>query len=163
MLQRVQSTLAAIRTKLGKNDIIKKLLLHDGNDALYVQTPKIEKMDNYITLHPIFEFENKEDYNQNSIINIYMTQCIPADDNQQLDGIIQINVVCNKDVWELIEDKIRPLEISNQIIKLIHNVKLSVSNKLIFKNMSDLIISKKMIGYALLFEFTDGSGENDKF
>lgn len=163
MLTRVESTLAAIKTRLLNDETLRKLLFHDSNNALNMLAPHIKETEKYITLKPIFEFENKEEYNQNSIINIYVTEIIPTDEEVSLTGILQINVACNIDIWDLIDNKIRPLQICNRIIKLLNNKKFTISNKLILSNMTDLIINKKMIGYALLFEITDGSGENNNF
>lgn len=163
MLERIELTLAAIRTKLLKDEKIRKLLFHDSNNALEMLAPQENQIQNYITLKPVFEFENKNDYNQNTIVNIYTTQIIPTDDVKSCTGVVQINVACNSDVWELLDNKIRPLQICNKIIQLVHGQKFNVSNKLVLDSISDLIINKKMIGYALLFEITDGSGEDNNF
>lgn len=163
MLQRVESTLFAIRNKLYNNEDIRKLLFHDSNNALNMLAPSKEEVSEYITVKPIFEFENKEGYEQNSIINIYPIQVDPIDDRQGIEGVIQINVVCNTDQWELIDNKIRPLQLANKIIKLINNNKFTVSNKLTLNTMTELILSKKMTGFALLFDVVDGSGENEQF
>lgn len=163
MLSRIESSLAAIKTRLLEDEDIRKLLFYDSNDALVNEAPKKESVKEYITLRPIYQFENKENYNQNSMINIYMTQATPGDDLPIVDSILQINVVCNIDNWELVNDKIRPIQIANKIIKLVNNRKFTTSNKLVFSTLTDLIISKTVCGYALLFELTDGSGEQQKF
>lgn len=164
MLRRIQSTMAAIRTKLKNDEVIRKLLCCDGNNALLLQeAPSIEEVNKYITLRPVFEFENKEDWKQNSIINIYMTEASPSEEEKTLMAVIQINVVCNQDVWDLVDDKSRPIELVNRIEKLVNGTKFTVSNKLVLNTVTDLIINKKVFGYALLFEIIDGSGEKDKF
>lgn len=164
MLRRIQSTMAAIRTKLKNDEVIRRLLCCDGEDALLLEgVPPIETMNKYITLRPVFEFENKEDWDQNSMINIYMTEATPFEEDKALTAIVQINVVCNQDVWDLVDDKSRPIELVNRIEKLVNGVKFTASNKLVLNTVTDLIINKKVFGYALLFEITDGSGEKDKF
>jgi len=163
MLERVESTMAAIKNRLLEDELIKKLLFHDSNNAINMPPPLKKQVEDYITLRPIFNFENKEDYSKNSVINIYTTQVLPGDEEKKIDGVIQINVVCNEEVWELVDSKIRPIQICNRIIELINNCKFTVSNKIVFNTMTDLIISKTLFGYALLFEITDGSGKIDKF
>lgn len=163
MLERIESTLAAIKTKLLSDEKLRKLLFHDSNNALNMLAPSELEVDNYITLKPIFEFENKEEYNQNSIVNVYVTEIIPTDNETSFTGVLQINVACNIDIWDLLDNKIRPIQICNRIIKLLNKKKFTISNNLELSNMTDLIINKKMIGYALLFEITDGSGENNNF
>ena len=163
MLEKIETTMAAIRTKLLQDNKIKQLLYFDSNDALQCFVPEDAKLEKYITLRPIYEFENKEDYDQNSMINIYMTQASPYEDIVKVDGILQVNVICNVDIWELVDNKIRPLQIADRIITLVNNHKFTASNKLVLNTVTDLIVSKSMVGYALLFEITDGSGETDKF
>ena len=163
MLERIESTLAAIRNKLLDEDIIRKLLYHDSNNALNMEAPNKKQVEDYITLRPIFDFENKENYSQNSIINVYTTQVLPGAENKKVDGTIQINVVCNEEKWELVDCKIRPLQICNHILQVVDGRKFTASNKLVFNTMTDLVISKKLFGYALLFDITDGSGEKEKF
>jgi len=163
MLEKIEETLAGIKNKLLADELIRKLLFNDSNNALNMLAPLPQLVEDYITLKPVFDFENKEEYAKNSVINIYTTQIIPGDETKKLDGVIQINVVCNEDKWELVDLKIRPIQICNRIIKLVNNHKFAASNKLVFDTMTDLIISKKLFGYALLFEVTDGSGKIDKF
>lgn len=164
MLERIQTTMSAVKTRLLNDSTVRKLLYYDTTNALDLEAPSAKQMGNkYITLRPIFEFENKGDYSQNSIVNIYTTEISPLEDTQACVGVLQINVVCNLDLWELDDAKIRPMQLAEKVIQLVHNQKLTVSNKIVFNSMTDLIISKKMVGYALLFEITDGSGEIDKF
>lgn len=163
MLERIQTTMSAIKTRLLNDTTIKQLLYYDSNDALSIEAPEKSQVAEYVTLRPIFEFENKENFEQNSMINIYTTQCDPIEESKALASVLQINIVTNVDNWELVDDKIRPLQIADRVISLVNGFKFTASNKLVFSTMTDLIISKKMVGYALLFSIIDGSGEVEKF
>lgn len=163
MLEKIEQTLVGIKNKLLHDATIRKLLFHDSNNALNMLAPQEKEAESYITLKPIYDFENKEPYAKNSMINIYTTQIVPDDEIKKITGVIQVNIVCNENTWELVDSHIRPLRLSDQIIKLVHGCKFAASNKLEFNTMSDLIINKKLFGYALLFEITDGSGETEKF
>lgn len=163
MFKRIESTMAAIKTKLLADDTIKKLLFNDTENALKGTVPESKDVDKYITLKPVFEFENKQNYDQNSMINIYMTQAAPSDEDKSVTAAIQVNVVCNTDVWNLEGNKIRPLQLASRIEELVNNAKFTASNKLVLSTVTDLIINKKMVGYALIFEITDGSGTINKF
>lgn len=163
MLERIESTMAAMRTKLLADEKIKKLLFFDSNNALFCTLPEDINLDKYITLRPVYEFENKKEYDQNSMINIYMTQASPYEDVEKVAGVLQVNVICNVDIWELVDNKIRPLQLVDRIVKLVNGHKFTASNKIVLNTISDLIVSKTMVGYALLFEITDGSGKTDKF
>ena len=163
MLERVETTLAAIKNYLLNDDIVRKLVYNDSNNALNMETPDIDKVNKYITLRPIYQFENMADFSQNSMINIYFTDGSPQEEEVGIEGIIQINIVVNIDKWELVDNKIRPIHLANRIIKLLNNKKFAISNSLSLENINQLIISKQLVGYALLFNVIDGSGDLDKY
>lgn len=163
MLERVETTLAAIKNCLLNDDVVRKLVYNDSNNALNMETPDIDKANKYITLRPIYQFENMADFSQNSMINIYFTDGSPQEEEVGIEGIIQINVVVNIDKWELVDNKIRPIHLANRIIKLLNDKKFTISNSLSLENINQLIISKQLVGYALLFNVIDGSGDLDKY
>lgn len=163
MLERVETTLAAIKNCLLNDDVVRKLVYNDSNNALNMETPDIDKVNKYITLRPIYQFENMADFSQNSMINIYFTDGSPQEEEVGIEGIIQINVVVNIDKWELVDNKIRPIHLANRIIKLLNDKKFTISNSLSLENINQLIISKQLVGYALLFNVIDGSGDLDKY
>lgn len=163
MLERVETTLAAIKNCLLNDDVVRKLVYNDSNNALNMETPDIDKVNKYITLRPIYQFENMADFSQNSMINIYFTDGSPQEEEVGIEGIIQINIVVNIDKWELVDNKIRPIRLANRIIKLLNDKKFTISNSLSLENINQLIISKQLVGYALLFNVFDGSGDLDKY
>lgn len=163
MLEGIQNTLIAIRKQLLSDKIIRKLIFNDSNNALNMDVPLLEECKKYITLKPIYQFENKKDYEQNTMINIFLTDGQPLDEEVGLDGVIQINVVVNIDKWDLLDDKIRPIELSNRIIKILNNKKFITSNPLSFSSITQLIINKQLVGYALLFNIVDGNGSLDNY
>lgn len=97
MLERVETTLAAIKNCLLNDDVVRKLVYNDSNNALNMETPDIDKVNKYITLRPIYQFENMADFSQNSMINIYFTDGSPQEEEVGIEGIIQINIVVNID------------------------------------------------------------------
>lgn len=163
MLKRIQLTLAEIKATLLNNGVIRQLLCNDSNNCLNMETPTVKSAEKYITLKPVFQFENTDDYAQHGMINIVLSDGEPNDEANVFDGIIQINVAYNTDKWELIDNKIRTLELANKVIELLNNKKFSISNKLEFTNLQQLILSKQLVGYALLFAVNDGNSNLEKF
>lgn len=161
MYSRIEETLFGIKKVLLNDTQIRKLLVNSSNNALNIEAPSADITSKYITLAPIYQFENKGDFEQNGMINIFLTD--NNNENMTIDGVIQINIVYNVDKWELIENKIRTLELSNRIIKLINNKKFSVSNSLQYMSMQHLILTKQLVGYALLFGVTDGNSELENY
>lgn len=163
MLRRIQSTLAEIKATLLNNGVIRQLLCNDSNNCLNMETPTVKSAEKYITLRPIYQFENTDDYSQQGMVNIFLADGEPDDDINMFNGVIQVNVVYNVDKWELIDNKIRTLELANKVIELLDNKKFSISNKIEFTNLQQLILSKQLIGYALLFTVNDGNSNLEKF
>jgi flagellar hook assembly protein FlgD len=163
MLKRIQSTLAEIKATLLNNGVIRQLLCNDSNNCLNMETPTVKSAEKYITLKPVFQFENTDDYAQNGMINIVFSDGEPDDEANMLDGVVQVNVVYNTDKWELVDNKIRTLELADKVIELLNNKKFSVSNKIEFTSMQQLILSKQLVGYALLFAISDGNSNLEKF
>ena len=163
MLERVETTLAAIKNCLLNDDVVRKLVYNDSNNALNMEIPDIDKVNKYITLRPIYQFENMADFSQNSMINIYFTDGSPQEEEVGIEGIIQINIVVNIDKWELVDNKIRPIHLANRIIKLLNDKKFTISNSLSLENINQLIISKQLVGYALLFNMIDCRCDFDKY
>ena len=163
MLKQIQTTLAGIKTVLLNDETIRKLLCNDSNNCLNMEPPTTKSAEKYITLRPIFQFENTDDYAQNGMINIYLSDGEPNDDMNLFQGIVQANVVYNVDKWELVDNKIRTLELADKVINLLDNKKFSTSNKLVFNSLQQLILSKQLVGYALLFNVDDGNSSLEKF
>ena len=163
MLERLESSLAAIKNCLLNDEKIRKLVYNDSNNALNLTAPTIDQANKYITLRPIYQFENMQDFSQNCMINIYFTDGDSLDEEVGISGIIQISIVANIDKWELVDGKIRPISLADRVIQLVNNKKFTMSNSLSLESINQLIISKQLVGYALLFNIIDGSGDLDKF
>lgn len=163
MFERVQTTIKAIRRHLLGDEVIRKLLYNDSNNALNKPDPGEKNVAKYITNYPIYDFEGKEDYTQHGMINIFMADSEPSEDDNSISAMVRINVVYNTDKWELINGDCRPLAIADRIVELINNKKLSVSNPVEYVNTQELIVSKQLVGYALLFDIVDGNSELENF
>ena len=163
MFKRLQTTLKGIKRVLLEDEQIRKLLYNDSNNALGLAAPAKEQVSKYITTHPIYEFEGRDDYTQQGMINCFISDSEPDDEIKVTDSILRINVVFNVDKWELIDGSCRVLTLCERIIELVDNKKFSISNPISYNSLTELILSKKLVGYALLFNLTDGNSELENF
>lgn len=163
MFERINLTIKAIRRQLLNDAELRQLLYNDSNNALDIDVPPVKDVEKYITTHPVYSFDHNEDYTQHGMINIFMSSSEPDDEQVSIGAIIRINVVYNVDKWTLIDGDCRVLKIMDRIIELINNKKLSVSNPVEYNSSDELILSKQLVGYALLFYVTDGSAELENF
>lgn len=163
MFKRLQTTLKGIKRVLLEDEQIRKLLYNDSNNALNLDTPAKESVSKYITTYPIYEFEGRDDYTQQGMINCFISDSEPDDDIKVTDSILRINVVYNTEKWELVDGSCRLLSLCERIIELVDNKKFSISNPISYNSLTELILSKKLVGYALLFNLTDGNSELENF
>lgn len=163
MFERINLTIKAIRRQLLNDEELRQLLYNDSNNALDIDVPPVKDVEKYITTHPVYSFDHNEDYTQHGMINIYMTTSEPDEEQASIGAVIRINAVYNTDKWTLANGDCRMLKIIDRIIALIDNKKLSVSNPVEYNNSDELILSKQLVGYALLFYITDGSAELENF
>lgn len=159
MFERVEQMLQDARQLLLNDVVVRKLLYHDSNNALNMADVDQSAVEKYITNYPIYQFENKADYTQNAMVNVFLADTGLDDEQITLQGVLRINIVVNVDKWELVGGRCRPLALADRIIMLLNNENLGLSNPITFDSFQELLVSKKLVGYALLFNIADGVTE----
>lgn len=159
MFERVEQMLQDARQLLLNDVVVRKLLYHDSNNALNMADVDQSAVEKYITNYPIYQFENKADYTQNAMVNLFLADTGLDDEQITLQGVLRINIVVNVDKWELVGGRCRPLALADRIIMLLNNENLGLSNPITFDSFQELLVSKKLVGYALLFNIADGVTE----
>lgn len=159
MFERVEQMLQDARQLLLNDVVVRKLLYHDSNNALNMADVDQSAVEKYITNYPIYQFENKADYTQNAMVNVFLADTGLDNEQITLQGVLRINIVVNVDKWELVGGRCRPLALADRIIMLLNNENLGLSNPITFDSFQELLVSKKLVGYALLFNIADGVTE----
>ena len=159
MFERVEQMLQDARQLLLNDVVVRKLLYHDSNNALNMADVDQSAVEKYITNYPIYQFENKADYTQNAMVNVFLADTGLDDEQITLQGVLRINIVVNVDKGELVGGRCRPLALADRIIMLLNNENLGLSNPITFDSFQELLVSKKLVGYALLFNIADGVTE----
>ena len=93
------------------------------------------------------------------MVNMFLADTGLDDEQITLQGVLRINIVVNVDKWELVGGRCRPLALADRIIMLLNNENLGLSNPITFDSFQELLVSKKLVGYALLFNIADGVTE----
>ena len=164
MFERFEKMLPQIRRIILEDEIVRRLLYHDSNNAFYMDTPTIDDVKDYITLRPIYSLDGHGKYEQNGMINVYWAK-LPRNDYDEvvITGILRVGVIFNVDKWELVGDKIRPIQVCDRITTRLDGITLETSNPMKFHSMEETIINKQLVGYTLLFSVTDGSSETQDY
>lgn len=95
MLERIERTISEVRETLIADSDIRKLVFHDSNNALSMLTPATQEVRPYITVSPIFDMCETEEYNKNTMIQVELDSL--DSEEGYLDGVMRINIVCNRE------------------------------------------------------------------
>ncbi len=158
--ERIQESLFAIRTVVLGNEGIRKLLCFDVRNPLQQNPPTFTKALEHTQMSPIFNV-NVEPYNKNTFITFVISKG-DLDENNSHEVAIRISIISRNSLWELESNKIRPLEIASEIVKILENRKVSASHKLIYEAMQLVVLNEDYSGYNVQFTLIDGGGlENE--
>ena len=160
LMKPIESSLYRIKNILKADSEIRKLLYYTTEDALEKSEVSYTKIDDYISLFPIYNL-NQEPYNKSNFITINLIDFVPEEDDLY-EGILQITVISKNTDWQLKDNKIRVLRLAGLIQKLLNNQKFDASHKLNFISLKMVRMDEEYSGYNILFEIYEGGGlEND--
>ena len=152
------------------SDHLKRLLLINTKDCLTDMTNPVylEKIKNtsvadlrreqYVkTVPKLFMNENEE---CKSYIIISFDNFSPADSNDYFrDCIIEIDILCHTDCWDLDGFAIRPLKIAGYIDGILNNTKLSGIGTINFLSCKEIVLSEDLSGYCLMYSAVHGADD----
>lgn len=152
MLKKAEKTLFEISDALLKNEDILRLLKYPEKDALKRVVPDRSSMENYIFHKPVLE-SGIEQYKRNVFIMVNL-RSITFTGRENINNF-EIIVICDSDQWELEDNKIRPLQIVNNIVDTLDNTKFSSVGKLSVTRLEEFVVQKQLYGYIVDFENAD--------
>lgn len=152
------------------SDYLKRLLLINTKDCLIDTTnpayiKKIKetsvaqmRQQQIITLNPKFPFGEHEEVK--SCILITFSSFSPAEKNNYFrNAIIEIDIICQTDCWDLDGFAIRPLKIAGYIDGILNNAKLSGIGTLNFLTCDEIVLNQNLSGYCLQYHAVHGNDD----
>lgn len=153
------------------SDELKRLLLINTKDCLDdrvnpIYKEKITKTSiadmadqQYIRIVPKLTFGENEEVK--SYIVISFDNFSPADTNEYYrDCIIEIDIICHPDYWDLGNYRLRPLKIAGYIDGILNNTKLTGIGELKFISCNEIILKDNLCGYCLMYTAVHGNDDN---
>ena len=159
-LDNIQISLSQIKHIIQSNADLRKLIVNDSLDPLSGSTVSYSEAEGHIFNAAIFDI-TEPPYDKNTLITI--TLIIADKEETRYDSMIRVSVITRSTLWEISNNKIRPLEVASLIIKDLDNLKLQTSQKLFFDNLEFMVLDGNINGYGLTFELIEGSGLDDEF
>lgn len=150
------------------SDMLKRLLLINTSDCLYDMTnPKYLEIINrtsiqdlkdkgYLRQGPKLALGENEEVK--SYIRISFDHFTPCKDNPHFrDYIVEIDILCHPDYWDIGNFRQRPLKIAGYIDGILNENKLSGLGTLHFAGANELLLDENLAGYCLMYTAVHGS------
>lgn len=161
-LDNIQKALYQVKATLKTDSNIRKLLYYTDSDISTQADVPYTVIDNYIVLRPVFNVDT-EPFNKSSFISINLVDLEDDEDIAIENGTLRVNVMCKNTIWEMANDKIRPIYITGLVKSLLNGTKFNISNKLDYVGMQLVVLNEEISGYMVLFSITEGSGLENEF
>lgn len=152
------------------SDELKRLLVINTKDCLDNTTSEIYKAklnemslaklisDGYVRLAPKIIFTEHEEVK--AYILISMDNFVPNAENPQYrDCIVNFDIICHTDCWDIGDYRLRPLKIVGYIDGILNNCKLSGIGTFNFMGCSQLILDENLSGYTLSYLAVHGNDD----
>lgn len=155
------------------SDELKRLLLINTSDCLDDRTNQvyIDKIKNtsisdlieegYIRFQPNLKFGENEEVK--SYILISYDNFTPTSNNNYRDCLVEIDVLCHIDAWNIGNYRQRPLKIIGYIDGILNETKLTGIGTLNFISCNELVLSENLAGYCIMFRAVHGEDDLIEF
>lgn len=161
-LSGIQEALYQMKDLVIKNSDIRKLVMNDGKSPLDGDDYSLADIESRVFNSAVFDV-TEPPYNKNTIITLALTKMEPDNETKKAINWVRINIITRAELWELSDYKIRPVEISNLIIRELEDRKLKTSHRLFLVDMELIVLDDNINGYGLTFVLVEGSGLDEKF
>ena len=156
----LEKDLEIIVDMLFKNENLKKLLYYTSKDCL--SKPKVSDDETLkmfgknIKIVPKLKIDN-------SVLNyviVSFDNFTPNHNPEFRDNVIEFDIICHMDQWQLDNFHLRPYRIAAEIDAMFNNKRLTGIGKLEFIGASQIILTDEYAGVCLMFNTIHG--EEDK-
>ena len=149
-----------IINKMFKNERLKRLLYYTDKNALnrpnLTEDQSLELINNNIKIVPKM-------YVDGSVLNyiiINFDKFIPSENPEFRDNIIEFDIICHFDQWQLQDFALRPYKIAAEIDSMFNGQHLTGIGELNFLGANQIILTDEFAGLCLMYEAVHG--EEDK-
>ena len=145
-----------------KNERLKRLLHYTTRDALnrknLTEDESLEIYSKNIKLVPKLDVDN-------SVLNyliISFDNFTPSGNPEFRDNIIEFDIICHFDQWQLQDFALRPYKIAGEIDSMFNGKHLTGIGELNFLGMNQMILTDEFAGLCLMYSAVHGE-EDKKF
>ena len=145
-----------------KNERLKRLLFHTTKDALnrknLTEDESLSLINKNIKIVPKLTVDG-------SVLNyiiISFDNFTPSENPEFRDNIIEFDIICHFDQWQLQDFALRPYKIAGEIDSMFNGKHLTGSGTLNFLGANQIILTDEFAGLCLMYQAVHGE-EDKKF
>ena len=156
----IEKDMNIIITKMFENDRLKKLLYYNTKDCL--NKPKLTEEQTLSLINKQIKMVPKL-YVDKSVLNyiiISFDNFTQSANPEFRDNIIEFDIICHFDQWQMNDFKLRPYRIAAEIDMLFNNQKMTGIGELQFLGANQIILTDEFAGLCLMYQAVHG--EEDK-
>ena len=156
----IEKDMNIIINKMFENDRLKKLLYYNTKDCL--NKPKLTEEQTLSLINKQIKMVPKL-YVDKSVLNyiiINFDNFTPSDNPEFRDNIVEFDIICHFDQWQMNDFKLRPYRIAAEIDMLFNNQKMTGIGELQFLGANQVILTDEFAGLCLMYQAVHG--EEDK-
>ena len=158
----MEKDLNLIINKMFKNERLKRLLYYTDKNAL--NKPNITEDQSLELINKNIKIVPKVYVDSSVLIYIIINfdKFTPSRNPEFRDNIIEFDIVCHFDQWQLEDFALRPYKIAAEIDSMFNNTHLTGIGELQFIGATQTVLTDEFAGVCLMYEATHG-GEDKKF
>ena len=156
----IEKDMNIIINKMFENDRLKKLLYYNTKDCL--NKPKLTEEQTLSLINKQIKMVPKL-YVDKSVLNyiiISFDNFTQSANPEFRDNIIEFDIICHFDQWQMNDFKLRPYRIAAEIYMLFNNQKMTGIGELQFLGANQIILTDEFAGLCLMYQAVHG--EEDK-
>ena len=156
----IEKDMNIIINKMFENDRLKKLLYYNTKDCL--NKPKLTEEQTLSLINKQIKMVPKL-YVDKSVLNyiiISFDNFTQSANPEFRDNIIEFDIICHFDQWQMNDFKLRPYRIAAEIDMLFNNQKMTGIGELQFLGANQIILTDEFAGLCLMYQAVHG--EEDK-
>ena len=156
----IEKDMNIIINKMFENDRLKKLLYYNTKDCL--NKPKLTEEQTLSLINKQIKMVPKL-YVDKSVLNyiiISFDNFTQSANPEFRDNIIEFDIICHFDQWQMNDFKLRPYRIAAEIDMLFNNQKMTGIGELQFLGANQVILTDEFAGLCLMYQAIHG--EEDK-
>ena len=157
----VEKDMSIITNMILKNDNLKKLLHYTSKDCM--SKPKLTEKETLEMFGKNVKLVPKL-YVDNSVLNYIIVSFDNFSTNMTnpefRDNIIEFDIICHFDQWQLSDFQLRPYRIAAEIDSMFNEQRLTGIGKIEFLGANQIILTDEYAGFCLMYQVIHG--EEDK-